>query len=70
MTVRHLVVDDGHERPTDVVGDLLAADESTFTVSRRSGEVVVVDRARVVASKLLPPAPERRPRRRTPSGSN
>lgn len=63
VTVRHLVDDDGRERPTDVVGDLVAADEMSFTVRRRSGEQTTIDRARVVASKLLPPAPVRRPGR-------
>lgn len=61
VTVRHRIAD--RERgwvPTDVVGELVAADETTFTVRRRDGEQVVVDRARVMASKLLPPAPERR----------
>ncbi len=64
VTVRHLVVEDGHDRPTDVVGDLVAADERSFTVRRRSGEQVVVDRARMVASKLLPPDPAAAARRR------
>lgn len=60
VTVRHLVVEDGRDRPTDVVGDLVAADDVSFTIRRRSGEQVTVDRARVLASKLLPPAPPRR----------
>ncbi|MBY5163331.1 hypothetical protein [Salsipaludibacter albus] len=60
VTVRHLVDDDGREVPTDVVGELVSADAMTFTVRRRSGEEVVVDRARLVASKLIPAAPPRR----------
>jgi hypothetical protein len=61
VTLRHRIDDNGREVTTDVVGELVAADEFTFTVRRRSGQQVVVDRARLVASKLLPPAP-RRPR--------
>ncbi len=67
VTVRHLIDDQGREVPTDVVGELVAADDTTFTVRRRSGEEAVVARARLVASKLLPPAPERRRPDRPPS---
>lgn len=64
VTIRHRVADDRHPL-TDVVGDLAAADDATFTVRRRSGELVEVSRPDVVASKLLPPAPARRRPRRT-----
>lgn len=64
VTVRHWIDDDGHRVPTDVVGDLAAADGRTFTVRRRSGEQVVVDRATILASKLLPPPPQPRSSRR------
>lgn len=65
ITVRHMVADGdtGRSVPTDVVGELVAADASTWHVQRRSGEVVAVPVERVVASKLLPPAPPRRRRR-------
>ena len=72
VTLRHLVPDgkDGSDavrdparRPTDVVGELVAADQATFTVRRRSGEEVVVQRSDLVASRLIPPRPDL-PRRR------
>ncbi len=44
---------------TDAVGTLSAADEHTLTVDTRRGPVVV-ERARVVAAKELPPKPVRR----------
>lgn len=62
VTVRHVILEDGRERPTDVVGHLVAADDATWTVRRRSGELVEVPVDRVVASRLLPDAPP--PRRR------
>ena len=46
--------------PTDVVGHLIDASETSATVLRASGEVVVLDRASVVAAKVVPPAPVRR----------
>lgn len=68
VTIRHRLVGQtqpsGRPMHTDVVGDLVAADETTFVVRRRSGEEVTVVRADVVATRLLPPAlPRRRPRR-------
>lgn len=62
VSLRHLVDDGDRQRPTDVVGTLVAADPRSFTVVRRSGETVLVDRARLVASRLLPPAQPRRVR--------
>lgn len=50
----------GRQVPTDVVGELVGADDSHWQVRRRSGEVVSIDVATVIASKLLPPAPRRR----------
>lgn len=73
VTLRHLVVDAedpgdagsadagagrARRRPTDVVGELVAADAATFTVRRRSGEEVVVRRSDLVASRLIPPRPD------------
>lgn len=43
-------------RPSDVVGELVAADEASFTVRRRDGQDVLVDRATILGSRLLPPA--------------
>lgn len=57
VTLRHWIDEDGDRMHTDVVGELVAADDTTFTVRRRDGEQVVVERAHLVASKLLPPAP-------------
>lgn len=59
VSIRRWVDDDGTQRPSDVVGDLQDADEVSFTVRRRSGEVVLVDRATVLGSRLLPPAVQR-----------
>jgi hypothetical protein len=44
---------------TDTVGTLTASDETTLTVETSRG-VVVVERARLVAAKELPPRPTRR----------
>ena len=44
---------------TDTVGTLTAGDELTLTVETSRG-VVVVERARLVAAKELPPRPTRR----------
>jgi hypothetical protein len=54
------------ERPEygDVLGELLAFGPETLTVRRRSGEIVEVGLASVVAGKLVPPAPTRRGRER------
>jgi hypothetical protein len=54
-------------RPSDVVGELVAADDRTFTVRRRDGREVVVDRAAVLGSRLLPPRVERPRRPRPPT---
>lgn len=65
VTVRHVVVEDGHEVVTDVVGELQAWDEEDqLTVQRRDGQLVRVDATTIMASRVIPhpPPPRRRPR--------
>jgi hypothetical protein len=54
----------GEPQPyTDVLGDLVAVDDDGVTVrTRRSGDVRVPG-DEIALGKLVPPAPERRPRR-------
>lgn len=54
----------GEPQPyTDVLGDLVAVDDGGVTVrTRRAGDVRVPG-AEIALGKLVPPAPERRPRR-------
>ncbi|ROO82895.1 hypothetical protein EDD29_0380 [Actinocorallia herbida] len=47
---------------SDVVGILEAWSEGKLRVRRRTGEIVEVAEAALVAGKTVPPAPERRPR--------
>lgn len=49
----------------DVLGELLSFGAEALTVRRRSGEIVEVRLASVVAGKVVPPAPARRPRGRS-----
>ena len=44
----------------DVLGVVLAWDDSSVSVQKRDGEVVVVACGDVVAAKRVPPPPERR----------
>lgn len=60
VVIRYLRPDD---QVTDVLGILEAADESSFTVRKSSGETVTVPRDRALAAKTVPPAP---PRGQTP----
>lgn len=63
-TIRHLLDEDGHQRPTDVVGYVRSwADDGTVVVERRDGSLATLDAATIVASRLLPDPP---PRRRRP----
>lgn len=63
-TIRYLVDEDGHQRPTDVVGHLRVWDEDGLVVvERRDGARVTLDAATIVASRLVPDPP---PRRRRP----
>ena len=54
----------GEPQPyTDVLGDLVAVDDDGVTVrTRRAGDVRVPG-AEIALGKVVPPAPERRPRR-------
>ncbi|HYQ74523.1 hypothetical protein [Cellulomonas sp.] len=54
----------GEPQPyTDVLGDLVAVDDEGVTVrTRRAGDVRVPG-AEIALGKVVPPAPERRPRR-------
>jgi hypothetical protein len=45
----------GEDEVTDVVGPLEAADERSFSVRNRHGELVVVPRERALAAKVIPP---------------
>lgn len=40
---------------TDALGYLEAADEATFSVRNRHGELVVIPRERAMAAKVVPP---------------
>ena len=65
VTIRHVIVEDGREMATDVVGELRAWDEEgRLTVERRDGRRVHVDATTIVASRVIPhpPPPRRRPR--------
>lgn len=63
VTIRRLVTDEGgREVPSDVLGHLLAFDDDHLEVERRDGTRVRIDPATVIASKVIPPAPPRRPR--------
>ncbi|HEY2241216.1 MAG TPA: hypothetical protein VGI21_20605 [Streptosporangiaceae bacterium] len=50
---------DAGEEVADVLGILEAADDLSFTVRRKSGELVVVPRDRALGGKTVPPAPRR-----------
>lgn len=54
---------DDSRQMTDVVGILEEADDQSFTVRRtRDGQLVVIPRTRVLAGKVVPPAPPPRQR--------
>jgi ribosomal protein S18 acetylase RimI-like enzyme len=59
VVVRRSLPEGGY---ADVLGDLEHWDDERVVVRRADGEVVEVDRARVVAGKPVPPAPSRRSR--------
>ena len=48
---------DGRDEVTDVLGILEAADAGSFTVRKKSGEVVTVPADRALAGKPVPPPP-------------
>ncbi|HZD72135.1 MAG TPA: hypothetical protein VFA45_25435 [Actinomycetes bacterium] len=45
----------GEDEVADVVGPLEAADERSFSVRDRHGELVVIPRDRAMAAKVIPP---------------
>jgi hypothetical protein len=45
----------GGDEVADVVGPLEAADERSFSVRNRHGELVVIPRERALAAKVIPP---------------
>lgn len=47
---------------TDVLGILEEASDAGYTVRRATGDAVVIAKARVLAAKVVPPPPVRRPR--------
>ncbi|MET8180470.1 GNAT family N-acetyltransferase [Streptomyces sp. NPDC005336] len=49
-----------HEKFTDVVGVLTSWTEETLSITRRTGEVVEIAEASLVAGKVVPAAPARR----------
>lgn len=58
VSIRHLYDDpDRGPVPTDVVGRLVGADEGAMLVVDRAGQLTVVDPARVLASRVVPPHP-------------
>lgn len=60
VVVRYLI--EGGERATDALGILTAREAGTLQIQTRRGMASVpVDQ--VVAAKVVPPAPQRRPRR-------
>lgn len=59
VTVRYRLAEGGF---SDVVGILETCDDATFGVRDRNGTLRVVARSDVVAAKVVPAAPPRRPR--------
>lgn len=58
VSVRHLL--DDPERgpiPSDVVGRLVGADEEALLIVDRQGQLSVLDTARVLSSRIVPPHP-------------
>ena len=66
VSVRHLIAgsrpDESGAQMTDVVGHLESWSGGLALVRRRDGEVVTVPIDRIVAAKVVPPAPPRRTR--------
>lgn len=58
---RRIAAAGGRDRFSDVLGELVEVGETSLTVRRRDGELVVVDQAQVTAAKPVPPAAVRRP---------
>jgi hypothetical protein len=61
---------DGTKLMTDVLGILEEADGQFFKVRRgRDGQLIVIPRERVLAAKVVPPAPPPRRPRKAPESS-
>ncbi len=58
VVVRHRLADG---RATDVLGELTELDEQALTVRDRHGNVHQIEQRLVVAAKVVPPAPVRKP---------
>lgn len=62
VSVRQLTaIVDGHPTFTDTVGVLASWDEGVVYITRRTGESVRIAESALVAGKVVPPAPARRP---------
>lgn len=62
VSVRQLTaIVDGHPTFTDTVGVLASWDEGVVYITRRTGESVAIAASALVAGKVVPPAPVRRP---------
>ena len=60
-SIRRWVDDDGDQRPSDVVGTVLAYDpDGDVSVERRDGQVATFAAADILASRLVPDPPPRR----------
>ncbi|MFD7666926.1 GNAT family N-acetyltransferase [Streptomyces sp. NPDC059788] len=61
VSVRRLAgAGQGSARFTDTVGVLTSWDNGVLSITRRSGEIIRISEAAVVAGKVVPPAPARR----------
>ncbi|SFF73257.1 Acetyltransferase (GNAT) family protein [Actinacidiphila alni] len=70
VSVRQLLeITDGHPTFTDTVGVLVSWDAGVVSVTRKSGETVLIDEAALVAGKVVPPAPPSRRMVRVTSAS-
>lgn len=62
VSVRQLTeITDGHPSFTDTVGVLTSWDKGVVHITRRTGETVGIAESALVAGKVVPPAPVRRP---------
>lgn len=60
----------GGDEVADVLGILEAADDSSFTVRKASGEAVVIPRERALGGKTVPPPARRSARRGSGPGTS
>lgn len=73
VVIRYHLAPDDHgpygESVTDVLGELVAWAETSMTIRRKDGVSVEVPTALVVAAKVVPAAPARRPGTTTQPGA-